>query len=118
MSASSCLDEAHNAQMALSKNPDEYWHSGMNPDKPSLIIDLGDDYDINKVVLGEHIRTGQQIESFKLYGEVEGKWKQLAEATVIGHKRICRFEELRVQRIKLEIESTRCFATISMFETY
>ena len=118
MTASCRLDEAHDAQNALSTDPEEYWHSGMNPDEPWLMIDLGDDYDINKVVLGEHIRTGQQIESFKLYGEIGGKWKKLAEGTVIGYKRICRFDEVRVQRIKLVIESTRCFATISKFECY
>ena len=117
MTASGCLDEAHSAQMALG-GKDDYWHSGMNPEEPWLMIDLGDDYDINKVVLGEHIRTGQQIESFKLYAEIEGKWKQLAEGTVIGYKRICRFNEMRMRRIKLVIESTRCFATISKFETY
>lgn len=118
MTASCRLDEAHDAQKVLSADPEEYWHSGPNPEKPWLMIDLGDDYDINKVVLGEHIRTGQQIEEFKLYGEVNGKWKLLADGTVIGYKRICRFEELRVQRIKLVIESTRCFATISKFECY
>lgn len=117
MTASGCLDEAHSAQMALG-GKDDYWHSGMNPEEPWLMIDLGDDYDINKVVLGEHIRTGQQIESFKLYAEIEGKWKQLAEGTVIGYKRICRFNEMRMRRIKLVIESTRCFATISKFEAY
>jgi len=118
MTASCCLDEEHEAQNVLDKDPGKYWHSGMNPDEPWLMIDLGDDYDINKVVLCEHIRTGQQIESFKLYGEVGGKWKELAQGTVIGHKRICRFEELRLQRMKLVIESTRCFATISAFEAY
>lgn len=118
MSASGCLDDNHNAQKALGDDPDEYWHSGMNPDKPWLMIDLDDEYDINKVVLGEHIRTGQQIESFKLYGQFDGKWKQLAENTVIGYKRICRFDEVRVRYIKLVIESTRCFATISKFEAY
>ena len=117
MTASGCLDEAHSAQMALG-GKDDYWHSGMNPEEPWLMIDLGDDYDINKVVLGEHIRTGQQIESFKLYAEIEGKWKQLVEGTVIGYKRICRFNEMRMRRIKLVIESTRCFATISKFEAY
>ena len=49
---------------------------------------------------------------------IEGKWKQLAEGTVIGYKRICRFNEMRMRRIKLVIESTRCFATISKFEAY
>jgi alpha-L-fucosidase len=70
------------------------------------------------VVLGEHIRTGQQIESFKLYGKVNDKWIKLADDTVIGYKRIARFKEMRMRYIKLVITSTRCFATISKFEAY
>ncbi len=112
------LDPEHRGQMALSNDPEEYWHSGENPENAELILDLGDDYDIDKIVLGEHIRTGQQIEKFSLYAEIGGKWKKLASETVIGHKRICRFPEQRMQRIKLVIEQTRCFATISKFEAY
>ncbi len=118
MSCSCCLDNAHEAQNVLDPDKEKYWHSGMNPDKPWLMIDLGDDYDIDKVVLREHIRTGQQIEEFTLYGEIDGKWKKLSEGTVIGSKRICRFDEVRVQRMKLVIEKTRCFATIEAFEAY
>lgn len=112
------LDEAHCGQMALSYDPEEYWHSGDDPDGSELILDLGDEYDINKIVLGEHIRTGQQIEKFSLYAQVNGKWKRLAKETVIGYKRICRFEEMRVRYFKLVIEKARCFATISKFEAY
>ncbi len=118
MTGSGCLDDEHNPQMVLTPNPEEYWHSGMEPVKPWLILDMGDDYDIDKVVLKEHIRTGQHIEKFTLYGELKGKWKPLFKGTVIGHKRICRFKEVRVQRIKLVIEQTRCFAAISAFEAY
>lgn len=112
------LDEAHCGQMALSYDPEEYWHSGDDPDGSELILDLGDEYDINKIVLGEHIRTGQQIEKFSLYAQVNGKWKRLAKENVIGYKRICRFEEMRVRYFKLVIEKARCFATISKFEAY
>ena len=112
------LDEAHCGQMALSYDPEEYWHSGDNPDGSELILDLGDEYDIDKIVLGEHIRTGQQIEKFSLYAQVNGKWKRLAKETVIGYKRICRFKEIRVRYFKLVIEKSRCFATISKFEAY
>ena len=112
------LDEAHCGQMALSSDPEEYWHSGDEPEGSELILDLGDEYDINKIVLGEHIRTGQQIEKFSLYAQVNGKWKRLAKETVIGYKRICRFEEIRVRYFKLVIEKARCFATISKFEAY
>ncbi len=112
------LDEKHTGQMALSYDPEEYWHSGENPEGSELILDLGDEYDIDKIVLGEHIRTGQQIEKFKLYAKLDGKWKKLAAETVIGYKRICRFDEIRVRYFKLVIEKARCFATISKFEAY
>ena len=69
-------------------------------------------------MLSEHIATGQQIEKFSLYAQINGKWKKIFAGTVIGSKRICRFEEMRVQYIKLVIEETRCFATISKFEAY
>ncbi|HOO25128.1 MAG TPA: alpha-L-fucosidase [Clostridiales bacterium] len=118
MTASCQLDDEHGPQKALSASPDDYWHSGIYPEDPWIMIDLGDDYDIDKVVLGEHLRTGQQIEKFKLLAEVDGKWKQMAEGTTIGYKKICRFEETRMRYIKLVIESTRCFATISKFEAY
>ena len=112
------LDEKHTAQAALSHDSEEYWHSGDNPDGAELILDLGDDYDIDKIVLGEHIRTGQQIEKFSLYAEIGGKWKKIFSGTIIGYKRICRFKEMRVQRFKLVIEQARCFATIAKFEAY
>ncbi len=112
------LDKSHCGQMALSYDPEEYWHSGDDPDGSELILDLGDEYDIDKIVLGEHIRTGQQIEKFSLYAQIDGKWKRIAKETVIGYKRICRFKEIRVRYFKLVIEKARCFATISKFEAY
>lgn len=112
------LDKNHCGQMALSYDPEEYWHSGDDPDGSELILDLGDEYDIDKIVLGEHIRTGQQIEKFSLYAQIDGKWKRIAKETVIGYKRICRFKEIRVRYFKLVIEKARCFATISKFEAY
>ena len=118
MTDSQHLDEKHTGQMALSHDPEDYWHSGDNPEGAELILDLGDEYDIDKIVLGEHIRTGQQVEKFTLYAQLNGKWKKLAAETTIGYKRICRFKEIRVRYFKLVIEKARCFATISKFEAY
>lgn len=112
------LDEKHTGQMALSEYPDSYWHSGDDPDGAELILDLGDEYDIDKIVLGENIRTGQQIEKFKLYAQLGGKWKKVGDGTVVGYKKICRFNEIRVRYFKLVIEKARCFATLSKFEAY
>lgn len=118
MTDSQHLDAKHTGQMALSHDPEDYWHSGDDPDGAELVLDLGDDYDIDKIVLGEHIRTGQQVEKFTLYAQLGGKWKKLAAGTTIGYKRICRFKEIRARYFKLVIEKARCFATISKFEAY
>ena len=118
------LDDAHSGQRTLEPGSDTYWHSGVFDKKAELVLDLGDDYDIDKVVLKEHIATGQQVEKFKLYvdlnctDEGKSKWKELAEGTVIGYKRILKFREQRLRRLKLVIEQARGFATLEGWEAY
>lgn len=112
------LDDKHSGQKALSDYPGEYWHSGDDPDGAELVLDLGDEYDIDKILLAEHIATGQQIEEFSIYVKLGGKWKKLANETVVGHCRICRFKEVRAQHFKIVIEKARCFATLERLEAY
>ncbi len=118
MQGSCQLDDLHSPARAL---PDKqgYWHSGNDPKEAELILDMGDDYDADRVVLCENIETGQQIEKFALYVEVDGKWKKMETGTVIGRKRICEFKyPIRTRRIKLVILKTRKFATIKEFSVY
>jgi len=121
------LNSEHTGQMTLDPSRDTYWHSGPMEKgvKAALILDLGDDYDIDKLVLKEHIATGQQIEKFSVFADrntgeesPKSQWKKLFVGTVIGHKRVVRFTEMRVRRIKVVIEQTRGFATLESFEAY
>ena len=112
------LDDLHAPSRAL---PDKqgYWHSGYDTQKPELILDMGDDYDVDRILLRENVETGQQIEEFTVFAELDGKWKKLCEGTVIGHKRLCELKAtVRTRRLKLVIEKTRKFATIKSFEVY
>ncbi len=118
MQGSCKLDDLHSPSRAL---PDKsgYWHSGDKPEGAELILDMGDDYDVDRIVLGENIRTGQQIEKFALYVEKEGKWKKIETGTVIGRKRIVEMGiSVRTRRIKLVILKARKFATIKEFSVY
>ena len=117
MSASSS-ENGHEAQNVLSEDRNLYWKSSENDEKPWIMIDLTDDYDIDKVVITEHIKTGQKVEEFKLYGKIGDKWEKLSEGTVIGYKRICRFDEVRVQYMKLVIEKSRGPVSIERLEAY
>ncbi len=51
-------------------------------------------------------------------GQNSGKWKKIANETVVGHCRICRFKEVRAQYFKIVIEKARCFATLERLEAY
>ncbi len=124
LTASQSRDDLHVGKMALDPHPERYWHSGALAQPVELILDLGEDFDINKIVLKEHIATGQQIEKFSLWADTnltgagKPKWELLTRDTVIGHKRICCFTERRVQRFKLVIEEARGFATLEAWEAY
>ncbi|MCR5150708.1 MAG: alpha-L-fucosidase [Clostridiales bacterium] len=113
-----CLDKEHDSQNIIDNPGDNYWHSGYDPDGSTLLLDLGDEYDIDKIVLGEHIRSGQQIERFTLYVKTGNKWNKLYNGTVIGYKKIIRFKEVRARYFKLVINKSRCFATLEKFEAY
>ncbi|MCL2446757.1 MAG: alpha-L-fucosidase [Oscillospiraceae bacterium] len=124
MTASCQLDDAHGPQNIVLPGRDSYWHSGELDGKAELLLDLGDDLDINKIVLKEHIATGQQIEAFELYIDMnteetgKPKWKLLEKGTVIGYKRIILFNETRVRRFKIVITECRGFATLESIEAY
>jgi alpha-L-fucosidase len=73
---------------------------------------------IDKIVLAENVATGQQIEKFSLYYYYDKRWHKIYKGTTIGRKKICIIAPMEARRIKLVIEKTREFATISEFKVY
>ncbi len=72
---------------------------------------------INRLVIQEAIaQRGERVEKHALDVWVDGRWKQVAQATNIGYKRILRFPEVRTDRIRIRVlESRGCpaIATVS-----
>ena len=112
------MDEAHCAENILSDDKTKFWRCDHGTENAEIIVDLGKVCDIEKIVLEENIATGQQIESFTLYGKQNDEWKELFEGTVIGSQKICFIKKIQTQYIKLKINKTRCFATISRLKVY
>lgn len=90
-----------------------------NTGKKSVItLDMGEVKSINKIVLAENIETGQQVEKFKLYYYFDKKWHKIYGGTTIGRKKICPVPPMDARRLKLVIEKTRDFATLTTFKVY
>lgn len=49
-------------------------------EEPEIVVDFGKPVNFDKLVLQENIATGQQIESFKIYCEKNGRWKNFVKA--------------------------------------
>ena len=96
---------------------ERYWQSE-DAENPWIEIDLLDDYDINKLLLREAVCCGQRVEQYSVYGLLSGRWQRLYRGGVIGCRTICRFPEVRVQRMRIVFEKTRGFAALQGLEAY
>ena len=80
-----------------------------------LDFDLKKPCTFNIAVLQEHIAVGQRIEKFRLMAFIDDEWCEIAGATVVGYKRILRFEPVTAQKVRVEIQESRMAPTLSTF---
>ena len=116
VSASSQLDEEHNANNITNENG--YWQCGEGDESPKIEIAFNTPIVADKIVLRENIATGQQIETFDIYADSGKGYKKLCSSTIIGAKRICRFKKQKLNKIKIVITSYRVKATLNKVELY
>ncbi len=68
--------------------------------------------------LQENIAVGQRIEYFILEYKQNNDWKQVAEGTTVGYKRLMRFDPVTATNVRLRIISSRLNPTLSEFGLY
>lgn len=111
-----CSDELHSEKFINSGK--SYFKSSPDNKKTVITVDMKEVRSIDKIVLAENIATGQQVEKFSLYYFYDKRWHRIYKGTTIGRKKICIISPMEARRLKLVIEKTREFATISEFKVY
>lgn len=71
--------------------------------------------DVSCVVLKENIRLSQRIEAFEI---LDGNGTLLYEGTIVGYKKIARFDETRVRELRIRIRDARVCPVISFLGIY
>jgi alpha-L-fucosidase len=99
-------------------NPETYWATIDHQSAGDLIIELGKETEVNRIVIQEYIRLGQRVQEFKVAGFENGKWKPIIDGTTIGYKIIRKFPVERVSRIKVTISKAKASPLISNIELY
>ena len=85
----------------------------------SVEFNLEDNSSFNTLMVKEDIAQGQRIEEFTIEAEVNGEWKELAQGTTVGYKRLIRLEdEVTATNLRLTINATRAEAHIIELGAY
>lgn len=69
------------------------------------VVELGLDkpVTIDHVITMEDITEGERVRQYIIEGLIDGNWQKINEGTAIGHKKIDRFEPVRVSKVRLRV---------------
>ncbi|UPK68091.1 alpha-L-fucosidase [Chitinophaga filiformis] len=106
------------AGMAVDGNKNTYWATDDTITRASLTIDFGKPVTFNRFLAQEYIKLGQRVKAFKVEGLVGGNWKELANGTTIGYKRILLFPAVTATRLRFTITGAKACPLISNIGVY
>lgn len=106
------------AANALDGKNETYWTTDDEITSASLTIDLGEPRLFNRFLAQEYIRLGQRVKAFTVEALVDGNWKEVAQATTIGYKRIIRFPSVKATKVRFSITDSKSCPVISNIGIY
>ncbi|MFZ0455496.1 MAG: discoidin domain-containing protein, partial [Ignavibacteriaceae bacterium] len=106
------------ADKAVDNDKNTYWATDDSVTKASLTIYLGKPATFNRFLAQEYIRLGQRVKAFTIEALVDKSWKEIAEATTIGYKRILRFPSVTATMVRFNITDSKSCPVISDIGIY
>ena len=118
VSMSESRGKAYDGSNVNDGNPETYWTTGDSTKVGDVIINLGDETEVNRILIQENIKLGQRIKEFKISALIKDQWQTLINGTTIGHKIIRKFPVVKTSQIKLSIINSKACPVISNIELY
>ena len=104
----------HTSDFLIDNNNMTYWKASEGYEKSVITLRFPEKQKVSCVVLGEYLPLGQHIEQGEIYVDEE----KIYEFTVVGHKRICKFDSVNAQSITVKITSSRTEPALRLLEVY
>ncbi len=96
-----------------------YWATDDNVNTPQLIVEMHRAEVFNVIRLRENIKLGQRIDAVAIDAFLNGKWKQIAEATSIGGNRLIKLpKDIKSSKVRLRILKSPVCIALSDFGLY
>ncbi len=108
----------HDEATLFDNDPNTFLTTSDNPQSVALVLKLPTPRRVNGLLLREHIASGQRVEAFDVEAHSEGVWRPLAGGSVIGHKRLVRFPDVTLSKLRVRFTSFRvrpALASLGLF---
>jgi alpha-L-fucosidase len=107
-------------QAALDGDPDTFWSAPAGSHHATLEVNFAKPITFNRTLTMEWLNDGQHIQKYaiEIWDGQTSKWKKIAEAEAIGHKKIDTFAPVTASRVRLNIESSSSEAHVREFQLY
>jgi alpha-L-fucosidase len=117
-SASAIRGKEYNASNVNDGDLVTYWTTKDDQTTASLIIDLGTETDVNRILLQEYIKLGQRVQEYKVEVYKEEDWIPVIDGTTIGYKVIRKFPVVTASKVRVTIVKSKACPVISNVELY
>jgi alpha-L-fucosidase len=97
---------------------DTYWSTDDDIITGTLEFEFKEPRDISFILLQEYIALGQRVRSFSVEILNGDEWEKVADATTIGYKRIIPLEEIKTDKLRINITDSRACPLLSNIEIY
>jgi alpha-L-fucosidase len=95
-----------------------YWATADNATSTTITLTYKQPVTFNRLVLQEYIALGQRVKAFNVEVLEQGAWKQIANETTIGHKRILRLKDYTTTQVRINILDAKAAPVISEVQLY
>ncbi|MEL7588205.1 MAG: alpha-L-fucosidase [Prolixibacteraceae bacterium] len=106
------------AENLTDKDSHTYYATDDSIKTASIRFDFNKPRQIRYVVLREYLPLGQRVKSFDIEILKDGNWKQVADETTIGYKRILRFNPMETVGLRVNITGSKACPVLSNIEIY
>ena len=93
---------------------DEHTFIVLDKESKEIIVSVPQPITFNRIMIQEAIAThSERVEKHAVDVWTDGQWKEVAQATNIGYKRILRFPDVTASKIRVRISDSRLSPAIS-----
>lgn len=107
----------HTIDNVKSDNED-YWEAGEYSEDCEININFKSNISLKYLILQEQIMLSQRVESFEVNAKIDGKYQNIYKGTVIGYKKICKFEAISTQKLVIRFTASRKGPTLKFIGIY